>query len=47
VESQEEYFWLGREGVDLFQGYYFARPAFESLPNVARQRFALSALNGV
>lgn len=35
VERQEEYLWLSNEGVNLFQGYYFARPAFEALPVVA------------
>ena len=34
VETFEEYTWLHNEGVDFFQGFYFARPAFESLPNV-------------
>lgn len=37
VERDEEYIWLNNEGVDYFQGYYFARPAFESLPKVAFQ----------
>ncbi|MDT8428434.1 MAG: EAL domain-containing protein [Pseudomonadales bacterium] len=32
VELQEEYAWLLTHGVDLFQGYYFARPGFECLP---------------
>ncbi|NJN79069.1 MAG: EAL domain-containing protein [Anaerolineales bacterium] len=34
VENEEEYFWLERQGVRLFQGYYFAKPAFEALPAV-------------
>ncbi len=34
VEKFEEYAWLQRNGVDLFQGYYFARPAFEELVDV-------------
>ena len=31
VETEREYRWLRAEGVDLFQGYLFAKPAFESL----------------
>lgn len=34
VETAEEYQWLASAGVDLFQGYYFARPAFEQLVEV-------------
>jgi EAL domain-containing protein (putative c-di-GMP-specific phosphodiesterase class I) len=37
VERVEEYAWLNKEGIDFFQGYYFARPAFEALPTVAFQ----------
>lgn len=29
VETLEEYRWLEGEGMTLFQGYFFARPAFE------------------
>lgn len=32
VETADEYRWLFEAGVALFQGYYFARPAYESLP---------------
>jgi EAL domain-containing protein (putative c-di-GMP-specific phosphodiesterase class I) len=32
VETIDEYEWLENEGVRLFQGYLFARPAFECLP---------------
>lgn len=32
VESQQEYAWFAEHGVSLFQGYLFARPGFESLP---------------
>lgn len=35
VEKFEEFSWLRAIGVNLFQGYYFASPAFESLPDVA------------
>lgn len=31
VETAAEYRWLAGAGVDLFQGFYFARPAFETL----------------
>lgn len=34
VELYEEYAWLATNGVDLFQGYYFARPGFECLPGL-------------
>lgn len=34
VENEEEYFWLEKQGIRLFQGYYFAKPAFEALPTV-------------
>ncbi|MDO9520653.1 MAG: EAL domain-containing protein [Pseudohongiella sp.] len=34
VERREEYEWLRDNGVDLFQGYYFAYPGFEQLPEV-------------
>ncbi|MDO9478508.1 MAG: EAL domain-containing protein [Pseudohongiella sp.] len=39
VERREEYEWLCSKGVDLFQGYYFARPGFEQLPEVADSTF--------
>lgn len=34
VETLEEYGWLVNEGFRLFQGYLFAKPAFESFPEV-------------
>jgi EAL domain-containing protein (putative c-di-GMP-specific phosphodiesterase class I) len=34
VETVEEYRWLANAGVRLFQGYLFAKPAFESFPPV-------------
>ena len=37
VETADEFNWLGNAGVEIFQGYYFARPAFEALPNVIFQ----------
>ncbi len=35
VESREEYLQLRSMGIELFQGYWFARPAFEQLPEVS------------
>ena len=32
VESEAEYEWLHNEGINLFQGFLFARPEFEYLP---------------
>lgn len=32
VETVQEYAWLKSRGIHLFQGYLFARPGFESLP---------------
>lgn len=34
VESMAEYDWFVDQGVRLFQGYLFAKPGFESLPQV-------------
>ena len=39
IELKEEYLWLKGQGIDLFQGYYFARPGFESLPEVDIEKF--------
>ena len=39
VENAREYHWLREAGVSIFQGYYFARPAFEALPDVANKAF--------
>ena len=38
VETLEEYSWLCKQGIDLFQGYWFAKPGFESLPEVPDER---------
>ncbi len=35
VETEAEFIVLRAAGVHLFQGYWFARPAFEALPSVA------------
>jgi len=32
VETKKEYLWCYEEGIELFQGYFFAKPAFERLP---------------
>lgn len=34
VETQAEFEFLSGLGIDLFQGYFFAKPAFEALPAV-------------
>ena len=34
IETVEEYGWLANAGVRLFQGYLFAKPAFEAFPPV-------------
>lgn len=34
VETREEMEWLYKAGIDLMQGYFFARPGFENLPEV-------------
>lgn len=34
VETLEEYKWLANAGMRLFQGYLFAKPAFEAFPPV-------------
>jgi len=31
VETEREYRWLMDEGIELYQGYLFAKPAFEKL----------------
>jgi len=43
VETFEEYTWLAAVGIDLFQGYLFARPAFEAAPTVDFDRFRNAA----
>ena len=35
IECREECVTLAEQGVELFQGYYFAKPAFEALPVIA------------
>ena len=46
IENEEEYTWLDKAGVALFQGFYFARPAFEALPGVSPRGFSLGGAIG-
>jgi EAL domain-containing protein (putative c-di-GMP-specific phosphodiesterase class I) len=39
VEKAEEYHWLRKAGIHLFQGFYFARPALEALAEVQPRLF--------
>jgi EAL domain-containing protein (putative c-di-GMP-specific phosphodiesterase class I) len=39
VETADEFHWLQEAGVSIYQGFYFARPAFEALPDVANKVF--------
>lgn len=41
VELEEEFRWLRSIGIHIFQGYYFARPAFETLPVVAPELYSI------
>ena len=34
IETREEMHWLKEAGVDLMQGYFFAKPGFETLPAI-------------
>jgi blue light- and temperature-responsive anti-repressor len=34
IETEHEYRWLTSQGIYLFQGYLFAKPAFESFPPI-------------
>ncbi len=34
IETLDEYHWLVDEGIELFQGYLFAKPSFEAFPAV-------------
>jgi EAL domain-containing protein (putative c-di-GMP-specific phosphodiesterase class I) len=43
IESREECLTLADKGVELFQGYFFAKPQFEQLPAVPRETWALLA----
>jgi EAL domain-containing protein (putative c-di-GMP-specific phosphodiesterase class I) len=39
VELAEEYQWLREAGINLFQGFYFARPSFEALTDIHPKLF--------
>lgn len=39
VEQPEEVRWLRQAGIDLFQGFWFARPAFRELVEVEADRY--------
>lgn len=41
IETREECLTLADEGITLFQGYLFARPGFESLPQVPQEVWPL------
>ena len=43
IESREECLTLAEQGVELFQGYYFAKPQFERLPAIAEAAWAAVA----
>ncbi|GGP38040.1 EAL domain-containing protein [Shewanella saliphila] len=34
IETMDEYLWLKNAGIELMQGYLFAKPGFESLPEI-------------
>jgi len=34
IETEQEYAWCRDEGIEIFQGFYFAKPGFEMLPDV-------------
>lgn len=46
VESEAELTVLRAAGIDLFQGYYFSKPGFMSLPNVSGFSTTAAALVG-
>tara|TARA_R110001599_G_scaffold162973_2_gene352386 strand:+ start:897 stop:1610 length:714 start_codon:yes stop_codon:yes gene_type:complete len=33
VETEDEYNWCREEGIEIYQGYFFAKPEFEVLPD--------------
>ena len=40
IETNDEFYWFWHAGVRLFQGYLFARPGFEALPEPTYPSFA-------
>lgn len=43
IETPGECLFLRDQGVDLFQGFLFARPGFQTLPEVSAEALALAA----
>ena len=41
VETKEEFDVLRKIGIKLYQGYYFAKPAFEALPEVPKELYQM------
>jgi EAL domain-containing protein (putative c-di-GMP-specific phosphodiesterase class I) len=39
IETYDEYAWLRDAGIELMQGYYFAKPGFESLPDINHRQY--------
>jgi EAL domain-containing protein (putative c-di-GMP-specific phosphodiesterase class I) len=39
IETRDEMIWLRECGIELMQGYFFAKPGFESLPQVNFDNF--------
>lgn len=44
VETEAEFHLLRTAGISLFQGYWFAKPAFEALPPIGREHAARRSL---
>ena len=47
VETRDELIFLRKQGINLFQGYYFAKPAFETLVSVPEHLFDLDVEQAV
>jgi predicted signal transduction protein with EAL and GGDEF domain len=45
IETVDEYNALRRCGIDLMQGYLFAKPAFEALPRFTQPNMRLDAID--
>ncbi len=41
IETIEEYLWLKNAGIELMQGYFFAKPGFECLPQIDFEALSL------
>lgn len=42
IETEAEFLFLQAGGIRLFQGYWFAKPAFEELPRTNGQRYSMA-----